>query len=136
RILSALEEAGGPMTALEVAEAVGASRATAQRHLAKLAEARTITVSLQSGSTGRPEHLYATRGAPAGNRWPPASDGRTGAGGFPMLRTAGGASRHRRTRSGLGTPPVFRRFLPAGPVRPPQPALETADDPVFVPHRT
>jgi response regulator of citrate/malate metabolism len=61
RILSALEEASGPMTALEVAEAVGASRATAQRHLAKLAEARTITVSLQYGSTGRPEHLYATR---------------------------------------------------------------------------
>ena len=49
------------MTALEVAEAVGASRATAQRHLAKLAEARTITVSLQYGSTGRPEHLYAIR---------------------------------------------------------------------------
>jgi response regulator of citrate/malate metabolism len=61
RILAALEEADGPMTALEVAEAVGASRATAQRHLAKLAEARTITVSLQYGSTGRPEHLYATR---------------------------------------------------------------------------
>ncbi|WP_181275782.1 response regulator [Brevibacterium oceani] len=61
RILAALEEAHGPMTALEVAEAVGASRATAQRHLAKLAEARTITVSLQYGSTGRPEHLYATK---------------------------------------------------------------------------
>ncbi len=61
RILAALEEADGPMTALEVAEAVGASRATAQRHLAKLAEARTITVSLQYGSTGRPEHLYATK---------------------------------------------------------------------------
>lgn len=61
RILQALEGAAGPMTALEVAEAVGASRATAQRHLAKLAEARTITVSLQYGSTGRPEHLYATR---------------------------------------------------------------------------
>ena len=61
RILTALEEASGPMTALEVAEAVGASRATAQRHLAKLAEARTITVSLQYGNTGRPEHLYATR---------------------------------------------------------------------------
>jgi response regulator of citrate/malate metabolism len=61
RILAALEEVGGAMTALEVAEAVGASRATAQRHLAKLAEARTITVSLQYGSTGRPEHLYATK---------------------------------------------------------------------------
>lgn len=61
RILEALEGARGPMTALEVAEVVGASRATAQRHLAKLAEARTITVSLQYGNTGRPEHLYATK---------------------------------------------------------------------------
>ncbi len=61
RILTALEEASGPVTALEVAEAVGASRATALRHLAKLAEARTITGSLQYGATGRPEHLYATR---------------------------------------------------------------------------
>lgn len=49
------------MTALAVAEAVGASRATAQRHLAKLAGAHTITVSRQCGSTGSQERLYATR---------------------------------------------------------------------------
>ncbi|WP_129661393.1 response regulator [Rothia halotolerans] len=60
RIATTLEDAGGPMTALEVAEAVGTSRATAQRHLAKLAESRVVTVSLQYGSTGRPEHLYGT----------------------------------------------------------------------------
>ncbi|RBP64931.1 two-component system CitB family response regulator [Brevibacterium sanguinis] len=60
RILGALESASGPMTALEVAEAVGTSRATAQRHLAKLAESRAVTVTLQYGSTGRPEHLYGT----------------------------------------------------------------------------
>lgn len=58
RILEALEAAEQPMTALEVSEAVGTSRATAQRHLAKLAESRTAAVSLQYGSTGRPEHLY------------------------------------------------------------------------------
>jgi two-component system CitB family response regulator len=60
RILAALESAAGPMTALEISEAVGTSRATAQRHLAKLAESRAVTVSLQYGSTGRPEHLYGT----------------------------------------------------------------------------
>ncbi len=60
RILSALESASGPITAVEVAEAVGTSRATAQRHLAKLAESRAVTVTLQYGSTGRPEHLYGT----------------------------------------------------------------------------
>ena len=60
RILDALEAAKQPMTAVEIAEAVGASRATAQRHLAKLAESRAVTVTLQYGSTGRPEHLYQT----------------------------------------------------------------------------
>ncbi|WP_453985418.1 response regulator transcription factor [Brevibacterium casei] len=60
RILDALSAAKQPMTAVEIAEAVGASRATAQRHLAKLAESRAVTVTLQYGSTGRPEHLYQT----------------------------------------------------------------------------
>ncbi|WP_309248155.1 response regulator [Rothia santali] len=60
RIVATLEGAADPMTALEIAEAVGTSRATAQRHLAKLAESRAVTVSLQYGSTGRPEHLYGT----------------------------------------------------------------------------
>ncbi|GAA1846142.1 response regulator [Brevibacterium marinum] len=58
RIYATLEGADRPLTALEVSEAVGISRATAQRHLAKLAESRAVTVSLQYGSTGRPEHLY------------------------------------------------------------------------------
>ncbi|MDN5608475.1 MAG: response regulator [Brevibacterium aurantiacum] len=58
RILEALESADQPLTAMEVSEVVGTSRATAQRHLAKLAESRAVTVSLQYGSTGRPEHLY------------------------------------------------------------------------------
>ncbi|SDS96560.1 two-component system, CitB family, response regulator [Brevibacterium sandarakinum] len=58
RILEALEHTDSAMTAMQVSEAVGTSRATAQRHLAKLAESRAVTVSLQYGSTGRPEHLY------------------------------------------------------------------------------
>lgn len=58
RILEALKGANSAMTAMEVSEAVGTSRATAQRHLAKLAESRAVTVSLQYGTTGRPEHLY------------------------------------------------------------------------------
>lgn len=58
RIYAALDGADRPLTALEVSEAIGISRATAQRHLAKLAESRAVTVSLQYGSTGRPEHLY------------------------------------------------------------------------------
>ncbi|WP_232488733.1 response regulator [Brevibacterium antiquum] len=58
RILEALEGADRSLTAMEVSDVVGTSRATAQRHLAKLAESRAVTVSLQYGSTGRPEHLY------------------------------------------------------------------------------
>ena len=57
RILEALEGADQALTAMEVAEVVGTSRATAQRHLAKLAESRAVSVSLQYGSTGRPDHL-------------------------------------------------------------------------------
>ena len=57
-ILETLEAAGGPMSAAEVAEAVGMSRATALRHLSKLAALRAVSLSLQYGSTGRPEHLY------------------------------------------------------------------------------
>ncbi|WP_129661708.1 response regulator [Rothia uropygialis] len=58
RVLDVLRAARGLMSAAEVAEAVGISRATAQRHLVKLAESRSVTVTLHYGSTGRPEHLY------------------------------------------------------------------------------
>lgn len=58
RILEALDGADRALTAMEVSDVVGTSRATAQRHLAKLAESRAVSVSLQYGSTGRPEHLY------------------------------------------------------------------------------
>ena len=59
RILEELHRAGGPLSAVQVGEAIGASRATAQRHLVRLAEQDLVTVSLRYGSAGRPEHLYA-----------------------------------------------------------------------------
>ena len=45
-------------SASEVAERVGISRATAQRHLAGLASRGQVEVRLRYGTTGRPEHRY------------------------------------------------------------------------------
>jgi response regulator of citrate/malate metabolism len=53
-----LRTADDALTAADVADALGISRATAQRYLAALTEARLASVSLRYGSTGRPEHLY------------------------------------------------------------------------------
>lgn len=49
----------GEASAAEVAERVGISRATAQRHLAALATRGQVDVRLRYGTTGRPEHRYA-----------------------------------------------------------------------------
>lgn len=49
-------------SAAELAERVGISRATAQRHLAALASRGQVEVRLRYGTTGRPEHRYATAG--------------------------------------------------------------------------
>lgn len=46
------------LTALQVAEASGVSRATAQRYLSSLATAGRVTVHLRYGTAGRPEHIY------------------------------------------------------------------------------
>lgn len=46
-------------SAIEIADRVGISRATAQRHLAALATRGQVEVRLRYGSTGRPEHRYA-----------------------------------------------------------------------------
>lgn len=48
----------GESSASDVAERVGVSRATAQRHLAALAARGAVEVSLRYGTTGRPEHRY------------------------------------------------------------------------------
>lgn len=60
-IQAALREADHALTASEVAEATGVSRATAQRYLSDLAAAGRIELSLRYGSTGRPEHRFTWR---------------------------------------------------------------------------
>ncbi|WP_203581225.1 response regulator [Microbacterium hibisci] len=45
-------------SAAEIADRVGISRATAQRHLAGLAGRGQVEVRLRYGTTGRPEHRY------------------------------------------------------------------------------
>lgn len=48
-------------SAAEIGERVGISRATAQRHLAALAERDAVEVRLRYGAAGRPEHRYTLR---------------------------------------------------------------------------
>jgi response regulator of citrate/malate metabolism len=57
-ILDALGAARDPLSAGQVAERVGVSRATAQRYLALLAEMGQVDLTLQYGGAGRPEHRY------------------------------------------------------------------------------
>lgn len=57
-VLQALADAAHPLSAAEVAEATGVSRATAQRYLATLAGSGEVTVGLRYGTTGRPEQEF------------------------------------------------------------------------------
>jgi two-component system CitB family response regulator len=57
-IREALRSSNEAMTAQAIAEAVGVSRATAQRYLADLARAGRVDLTLRYGTTGRPEHRY------------------------------------------------------------------------------
>jgi response regulator of citrate/malate metabolism len=57
-VAEALRRAGAPRSAAEISDAVGISRATAQRYLASLAQSGRVLVRLRYGSTGRPEHEY------------------------------------------------------------------------------
>ncbi|MGN6252398.1 MAG: response regulator [Marmoricola sp.] len=60
RLVSAcLRSAAGPMSASEVAEAVGASRVTTRRYLEHLADTGVATRRARYGTTGRPEIEYA-----------------------------------------------------------------------------
>ncbi|AYE96174.1 response regulator [Mycobacterium paragordonae] len=63
-VLQALQGAEAPMSAAEVAGAIGISRATAQRYLASLATTGEVSVGLRYGTTGRPEQEF-TAGSPA-----------------------------------------------------------------------
>jgi response regulator of citrate/malate metabolism len=57
-VLEALEAAGGPVSASDVSQRVGISRATAQRYLTSLADAGKVRLNLRYGTAGRPEHRY------------------------------------------------------------------------------
>lgn len=57
-VIDALTHAPEELSAAEVAEQVGISRATAQRYLALLADAGEIRLTLRYGRAGRPEHRY------------------------------------------------------------------------------
>jgi response regulator of citrate/malate metabolism len=61
-VRDALLAARDALTAHEVAEATGVSRATAQRYLADLVAAGRVDLGLRYGATGRPEHRYTWRG--------------------------------------------------------------------------
>lgn len=63
-VLQALQASEAPMSAAEVAGAIGISRATAQRYLASLATTGEVSVGLRYGTTGRPEQEFAA-GDPA-----------------------------------------------------------------------
>ena len=58
QIVTVLREAHTDLSANEVAERVGISRATAQRYLSALARTDAVSLDLRYGSTGRPEHRY------------------------------------------------------------------------------
>lgn len=58
-VLQAVRAAEAPMSATQVAAAIGISRATAQRYLANLVGAGDLRMQLRYGSTGRPEQEYS-----------------------------------------------------------------------------
>ncbi|MEU9360537.1 response regulator [Streptomyces sp. NPDC048301] len=57
-VRQALREAGGPLSAQQVADGAGMSRQTAQRYLKLLERTGLVRLSLRYGETGRPEHRY------------------------------------------------------------------------------
>lgn len=58
KVLAAVREASGPVTAAGVAETLRLSRPTAQRYLSDLQERGLVRVDLEYGVPGRPTHLY------------------------------------------------------------------------------
>ena len=60
-VLDALRSTEEPITAAEVGDRVGLSRATAQRYLAYLLERGLVHRHLQYGTAGRPAHRYSSR---------------------------------------------------------------------------
>jgi len=71
-ILGEIRASAGSLSASEVAQRIGISRATAQRYLAQLEQSQLVSMELRSGATGRPEHRYAIRQLGARSRQPSA----------------------------------------------------------------
>ena len=61
RVRAALDDAGAPLTASEVAGRSGVSRVTARRYLEHLVIEDVAELRMRYGGTGRPEHLYELR---------------------------------------------------------------------------
>ncbi len=59
KVLEIVLSAPAPLGSAEVAELLGASRPTAQRHLAELVKNQLIDLQLSYGTTGRPQHRYS-----------------------------------------------------------------------------
>ena len=51
-----------PVSANDVSDALGLSRATAQRYLSQMVENGQLELTLQYGTTGRPIHLFRIAG--------------------------------------------------------------------------
>lgn len=58
RVLRVLHGADHDLSAADIADAVGVSRPTAHRYLARLVKTGAVRLDLRYGSTGRPEHRY------------------------------------------------------------------------------
>jgi response regulator of citrate/malate metabolism len=63
RVLDTVRTSSHELSASDVAEHLGVSRATAQRYLAGLVQRGSVELRLNYGTTGRPEHLYRVTGA-------------------------------------------------------------------------
>ena len=57
-VVEVLRRTEDAVTAADVAEATGVSRATAQRYLSDLARDGRVRLTLRYGTTGRPEHCF------------------------------------------------------------------------------
>ena len=61
RIMAALRDADGDLSAAQIADMLGVSRPTVHRYLARLVKTGTVLLDLRYGNTGRPEHRYRPR---------------------------------------------------------------------------
>lgn len=63
-ILAVVQSSPTPLSASEIAEAVGISRATAQRHLTEMERKGVVVLSMEYGAAGRPVHRFSAASPP------------------------------------------------------------------------